>query len=100
MIVSEHRGDGVLARAVAEALRAYVFYDRVKNTSARYGSARGVLLGDVVAHELGHLLIGHSHSQDGLMKAQPDFASKRLAFAATDGVRIRAGILARLAANN
>lgn len=98
MIVAEHRGDGVLGRAVPEALRAYIFYDRVKIASGRFDAPQGVVLGEVFAHELGHLLLGHNHSSSGLMRAEPDFTSKRLEFADTDGQKIRSGILSKLAA--
>ena len=49
---------------------ATVFADRVASTSNRAGAnARGVL-GRVIAHEIGHLLIGtNHHSARGLMRA-------------------------------
>jgi hypothetical protein len=49
---------------------ATVFADRVASTSDRAGAnARGVL-GRVIAHEIGHLLIGtNQHSLHGLMRA-------------------------------
>jgi hypothetical protein len=96
MITQEHRGPGVLARAVPEASRVYVFYDRVKAESAQFGDAPGVILGRVLAHELGHLLLGHSHSNTGLMRAEPELGSAHLAFAKDDAVKIRAGILAKI----
>jgi hypothetical protein len=98
MILQEHRGPGVLARAVPEALRVYVFYDRVRNESVEFKDAPGIILGRVVAHELGHVLLGHSHSSSGLMRAEPDLGSKFLAFAPADGAKIRDGILAKTAA--
>jgi hypothetical protein len=100
MIVAEHRAEGVLGRAVPEAGRAYIFYDRVKSASRQLSAVQGVLLGEVFAHELGHLLLGHNHSPDGLMRAQPDFGSPHLAFTPGDGVKIRTGILAQVAAQN
>ena len=100
MITQEHRGAGVLARAVPEALRVYVFYDRVRNESERYPDPRGVILGRVVAHELAHLLLGHTHSQSGLFRAEPDLGSPREAFASDDAEKIRSGIVALLATRN
>jgi hypothetical protein len=45
-----------------------VFFDRVEEAHRRYGADRSQLLGTVVAHELGHLLLGsHAHSRDGIM---------------------------------
>lgn len=100
MITQEHRGPGVLARAVPEAMRVYVFYDRVKLESERYPDPRGVILGRVVAHELAHLLLGHTHSDSGLFRAQPDLGSPREAFAREDAEKIRAGIFALLESRN
>jgi len=50
---------------------AYVFYDRVRNLSLRYEQhRRGGILGHVVAHEIGHLLLPYgTHSESGLMRA-------------------------------
>jgi hypothetical protein len=95
MIVSEHRGDGVLGRAVPEALRAYVFYDRVKTIGAQFDVRRGDVLGRVVAHELAHLMLGHTHSHSGLFRAEPDLGSAREAFDREDGAKIRAALVGR-----
>jgi len=94
MIAAENRGPGVLGRAVPEALRAYIFYDRVRAVSERYGGPEGSVLGKVFAHELGHLLLGHTHSPSGLMRAQPDLRSMRLGFSPEDAARIRMGVRA------
>ena len=51
---------------------AYIFYHRIERLALAQGApvARG--LGHVMAHEIGHLLLGvNSHSSDGLM--QPDW---------------------------
>jgi hypothetical protein len=54
-----------------------------------------VLLGYVIAHELGHLLIGPGHSADGVMRARwgrNEFQALRqrwLRFNRTDAERIR-----------
>jgi hypothetical protein len=53
--------DGVLAT---------VYLDRVDALAAQAGADRGELLGRVVAHEIGHLLLGTTrHSSIGLMRA-------------------------------
>jgi hypothetical protein len=45
-----------------------VFYDAVKKLHAESNSGPGRLLGHVMAHEIGHLLIGsHAHSNWGIM---------------------------------
>lgn len=100
MINQEHRGPGVLARAVPEAMRVYVFYDRVRTESERYMDARGVILGRVVAHELAHLLLGHTHSQSGLFRAEPDLGSARETFGREDAAKIRAGLFGLLSDRN
>jgi len=49
---------------------ATVYVDRVHAMAARAGVDAGILLGRVVAHELGHLLLGtNEHSARGLMRA-------------------------------
>jgi hypothetical protein len=51
---------------------AYVFYDRVRNLAVRYEQRRGAggVLGHVMAHEVGHLLLPYGvHSETGLMRA-------------------------------
>ena len=48
---------------------AYIFYDRVQRV-AKERSLGHALLGDVLAHEIGHLLLGsNSHSVSGIMSA-------------------------------
>ena len=48
---------------------ANVFYDRVKEVSTRWDLFPGEVLGDAIAHELGHLMRGVRHSSQGIMKA-------------------------------
>ena len=49
---------------------AIVFYDRVRSLAGGKTAAAPVLLGRVMAHEVGHLLLGpHSHSRTGIMRA-------------------------------
>jgi len=66
-------GDSVMGTAISGATEArgriaYIFYDRIERfaVSQQTPVARG--LGHVMAHEVGHLLIGvNSHSEQGLM---------------------------------
>ena len=53
---------------------ATVFADRVRDAARRTGASHGALLGRVMAHELGHLLLGSGyHSPAGVMRAHwPD----------------------------
>jgi hypothetical protein len=70
----EGLADSVLGIAISGATEArgriaYIFYDRIERTAVaqQIPVARG--LGHIMAHEVGHLLIGtDSHSDQGLMQ--------------------------------
>ena len=50
--------------------RAHVFYDRIEALNARSRRSPASVLGDVMAHELGHLLLSPpGHSVDGIMRS-------------------------------
>jgi hypothetical protein len=89
------RGDGlVLGRALTGTRSATVFYDRVV-TFAKAGRVEVAdLLGHVIAHEVGHLLLPFkTHSRTGLMRANLDLsrcAEGSLWFSAEQGAAIRA----------
>ena len=54
---------------------ASIAYPRVEQLARGGGPAVGLLLGHVVAHELGHLLLRQAtHSPTGLMRATLDIA--------------------------
>lgn len=67
--------DGVLGNALVDAgagagSLATLYIDRIDAIAARAGVAVGVVLGRAMAHEIGHLLLGHSRHRDrGLMRA-------------------------------
>lgn len=64
----DSRSVEALGRAIPSVRRAQVFYDRIE---ALKGSSNSILsvLGDVMAHELGHLLLPlPGHSIDGIMR--------------------------------
>jgi hypothetical protein len=45
-----------------------VYFERVEEMAHRLSRKRALILGHVLAHEVGHLLLGaHSHSRDGIM---------------------------------
>jgi hypothetical protein len=56
-----------LGRVVQPRVRAYVHYDRVVQMARDFHLDRGMLLGQVIAHEIGHLLLGAAHTVDGVM---------------------------------
>ena len=70
-------GKGVDGRAmgVAPGTRetrgtlAYAFYDRIKEVTITIGADASLILGHVIAHEIGHLLLPYnSHAKTGLMR--------------------------------
>ena len=62
-----------------------VFYDRLNELHQDLNIALPELLGNVMAHELGHLLLGfHAHSVVGIM--QPVWATKELEQAERGGL--------------
>jgi len=81
--------------------RAYVFYPRVKELAADSNTSTNYILGHVMAHELGHLLLGPAHAPAGIMRAKWDRRDlqravwKQLGFAPKQSELIRANVLAR-----
>jgi hypothetical protein len=56
-------------------LTVWAFYARIENTGTMRGIDPGVLLGHVIAHEIGHLLLPYdAHSERGIMRAAWDKA--------------------------
>jgi hypothetical protein len=79
-----------------------ILADRIEATVARTHVDAGTLLGRVIAHEIGHLLIGTTrHSRTGLMRARwlDDELQRNMAsdwrFATDDALRLRRGFLSR-----
>jgi hypothetical protein len=82
---------------------ANVFYDRLQGLPTSPFCSRGTMLGNVIAHEMGHLLLGRkSHSPSGIMSAnwQRDnqivqLRAGALLFRRDESERIRKNILER-----
>jgi hypothetical protein len=86
------------------AIYATIFFDRVCERAAdpvlsEAGASLAVLLGHVIAHEIGHLLLGtNSHSRNGLMSASWDLADMRaiargrLSFGPDESAKMRAEV--------
>jgi hypothetical protein len=93
-VVSDH----TIGFAESGTRDATVLYDRVRWFARRYHLDCGVMLGYVIAHELGHLLLPpNAHSSEGVMRAILDLrlaAERQLRFTS----RQRALIVDRLAA--
>jgi hypothetical protein len=78
--------------AAPHPTHAYVYYDRVAAFARRDAVSIGVLLGKVMGHEVGHLLLpGEGHSRDGLMQAAPNLMVRSIRFtpAQARAIRIR-----------
>ena len=69
-IQSEACGVAYVLKETDRGWLATAFSDRVANAATRVGVDAGTLLGLVIAHELGHLLLGSGyHSWTGVMRA-------------------------------
>jgi len=65
----QRQSNDTLGLAAPLVQRAYVYYDRVVTTQIGSPRSVGSILGDVIAHELGHLLLPTlSHSFTGIMR--------------------------------
>ena len=70
-IAAERVADDVLGLALREAGRAYIFIHRLAAWSLQHRGDFGRVLGRVIAHEVGHLVLPmYSHSEDGIMRAR------------------------------
>lgn len=71
----KRQGPGcVLGLAVQKLATAYAYYDRIAGTSRNRPVDQTILLGRVIAHELGHLLLpAGSHTRYGIMRADMDW---------------------------
>jgi hypothetical protein len=85
---------------------AWVFFDRAREVAAKHLLNLANVLGNLMAHELGHLLLGsYPHSQTGLMRAgwsrEEFIAANRgeLGFSASERERIQKGVEARYRAS-
>jgi hypothetical protein len=62
----------------ARGINVFIFYPRIRAYSADLGMQASQLLGHVMAHEMGHLLLPHgAHSVAGLMRPEWDRAQVR-----------------------
>ena len=94
-ITAEGIKDGVLGQAHVSGGRASIFCDRIATTpgAPKYFP---IPLGDVIAHEVGHLLLGaNSHSRSGIMRANVDVRALHLqSFEKTQAHTIRTTLMA------
>jgi hypothetical protein len=80
------RGD-VAGQANRETARAYVYCNRLEVVTKHLPVDANVVLGRVMAHEIGHLLLpSNSHSRIGIMRPQMDFSQLDVGRFTTDQV--------------
>ena len=86
----------VLGAAPCETGRVYLFFDRILRQAAKDFALPHVVLGRVLAHEVGHhLLPARGHSSRGLMRAPLDYRTPVLpTFTAEELESIRALLMA------
>ena len=87
---AEHLGLDVMGQGAPVAARAYIYYDRIAAAVTSPHRDVVTVLGDVMAHELGHLLLPPGHSSIGIMRPQIDMMSRTLAtFTKDEAAEIR-----------
>jgi hypothetical protein len=98
MIAKEKIKDDVLGEAIASTYGAYVFVDRIAPVVFQFAQPYTRVLGLVIAHEIGHILLpGQRHSESGIMSANVNLWSRKLVyFTLEQGTAIRS-LLRRLA---
>jgi len=71
-------GMDVMGQGAPLVGRAYIYYDRVLKLNPIPPRDIITTLGDVMAHELGHLMLPPGHSNLGIMRADINMTSRRL----------------------
>jgi len=96
-LIGPHISDpAVLAEAHRESSRAYIFTERVFAMASRTDGNIGDALGNLIAHEMGHLLLPErGHSPTGIM--EPGYEFRNLSarrFTPEQAALIREGLMA------
>lgn len=93
----DHVPPNVLGQAAHAAGRAYIFIGRVMEQGSRHRRDPALLLGRVLAHEIGHLLLPvPGHSEGGIMRAHLEIPWRAAdAFTSVEGQEIRLALNAR-----
>ena len=94
----EHLGTDVMGQGAPSVGRAYIYYDRV--VAFRPVPPRDIpsTLGDVMAHELGHLILPPGHSPVGIMRPTINMRSRRVeTFSESEATEIHSRLRTRSA---
>ena len=96
MIRKQALGATVSGFIARETGRAYILTHRILNMARRYGDDYRRLLGQTIAHEVGHLLLPTgSHADRGIMQAHLGVRAYSASYFTPDqGVAIRARLAA------
>jgi hypothetical protein len=100
---ADRLGDAYVDTSAASGTLATVYVDRVALMARSAGLDTGTLIGRVMAHEIGHLLLGTAnHQPSGLMRAEwsTTLLQRRIAndwrFSTRDAASAREGVLKRV----
>jgi len=86
----EGLGADVMGQGAPLVGRAYIYYDRVMKLNPVPPRDVITTLGDVIAHELGHLMLPAGHSTSGIMRPSINMTSRRLeTFTEVEATQIR-----------
>jgi hypothetical protein len=94
----EQLGTDVMGQGAPSVGRAYIYYDRV--VAFRPVPPRDIpsTLGDVMAHELGHLILPPGHSPVGIMRPTINMRSRRVeTFSESEATEIHSRLRTRSA---
>jgi len=92
-------GMDVMGQGAPLVGRAYIYYDRVLKLNPVPPRDIITTLGDVIAHELGHLMLPSGHSNVGIMRPDINMTSRRLeTFTDVEAAHIREQLRRRIVA--
>jgi hypothetical protein len=63
--------------AIPPAQRTHILWPRIRDLEVQASKDSGEVLGLVIAHEVGHLLLPDGHSSDGIMRPEIDVKSRQ-----------------------
>jgi len=98
--LSEHwsLGFAIPCATTDSACLFYIFYSPMRSLAAQQDTSASCILGHVLAHEIGHALLGpHAHSRSGVMQGKLPIANLKrlLSFTTEQSKLIRTNLLAR-----